>query len=85
MDRRQTWAVKRLGRIRQSLGGKCQACGATDELHLHYTGPKDQRHHGMGTKGKAAFYTKAWRLGQLRLLCQCCHAIAHKAAKVITW
>ncbi len=84
-DRRSTWAAQRLGRIRHSLGGKCQACGATESLQLHYTGPPDQRHHGMGIKGKATFYTKAWRLGQLRLLCRYCHAIVHKKGKAIVW
>jgi hypothetical protein len=82
MTANRKWAARRLGHIRLSLGNRCSICGSSDTLELHYTGPKDQRHHGLGTKGKAAFYTAAWRKGQLRLVCQPCHRIIHKAEQI---
>ncbi len=57
------------------LGGKCQQCGSTValEFHIQSNRKNGKDHHGLGPAGRIAFYERAARMGELRLLCIDCH------------
>ncbi|SRR5258708_3495609 len=75
---KQSWAARRRSKIIASLGGRCQCCTSTHNLQLHVAGKRELKHHGAGSKQRASIYTKLWREGRLRLLCQMCHTLLHK-------
>ncbi len=43
------------------------------EFHIETTRKNGKDHHGLGPAGRIAFYQRAARMGELRLLCIDCH------------
>lgn len=74
-QRQKEWARRERRRIKQLLGGKCQVCGATDELEFDCNQPKGSKHHGMDTSQRMCFYRAQLRIGNLLLLCGTCNAL----------
>ena len=73
--RQKAWARTSRTRFLQMLGGRCAACGATDELEFDCIAPRGSRHHGMDTSQRISFYRAQMRMGNIQLLCTRCNAL----------
>lgn len=72
--RQQVWASRALFRLRIALGAACAHCGAIEKLQFDCIQPQGHDHHAVGQVGRATFYRKQARAGNLQLLCQRCHS-----------
>lgn len=63
-------------KIIQQLGGKCIACGVTDNLHIHHIRPYNGKNHrGRGAIARLLEWKK--NIDNITLLCQECHKEYH--------
>ena len=71
--RQNVWGRKRLAALRMILGGKCRVCGSTERLEFDCIVPTDYRHHTLGISGRATYYWRQARMGNVQVLCSSCH------------
>lgn len=68
-----------------SLGAKCEACGAKEDLQLDLVTPLKGVSHGNGRTGRLCFYIRQWRLGNVRLLCADCNQLKADKSDAQFW
>jgi len=64
-------------KIIKQLGGKCIACGTTDNLHIHHIIPYNGKNH----RGRGAIARLLdWKnnMDKICLLCEECHKLYHQ-------
>lgn len=71
--RQRIWAARKTAELREQLGGKCKACGTTEDLTFDLIEP-DCAHHSREWSWRISFYRQAADRGELQLLCGPCNA-----------
>ena len=59
--------------LRAQLGGKCDRCGATENLEFHLAVGDGAAHHLMSSRDRVYFYAKEVARRNCCLLCADCH------------
>lgn len=73
--RHKAWARRARARLLLAFGGKCVACGSTEELQFDCIRPMGSKHHAYDTSQRISFYRDQARRGNLQILCRLCNAI----------
>jgi hypothetical protein len=79
------YARRRRQKLLESLGGRCAACGATEDLQLDLISRAGIKSHGNGVLGRLCFYVRQWRLGNVRCLCADCNQMKADMADELFW
>lgn len=72
-SRQVRWARSVKAQLRSKLGSVCKLCGSDTNIEFDCIEPQGDKHHKLGTVGRASFYSRQLALGNLQLLCSCCH------------
>lgn len=70
--RQRDWAKEQTNLLRGLLGGKCEVCGATEDLEFDVVKPQGEgnEHHQREWSWRLSFYREQFGQGNLQLLCK---------------
>jgi len=72
--RQRLWAARVYAEIVSELGGRCVACGATDELSLDHIKPDGVVKSRLEWSWRVSVYRREAAAGLLQVLCRKCNS-----------
>ena len=82
--RQRSWARRERDRLYAILGGKCERCGAVEELTLDCKIPMGTAHHRIEWSHRISFYRAMLAVKNLALLCNTCNAAKGNRVTILT-
>lgn len=73
--RHKLWARATRARMVLSLGGRCAACGSTEDLTFDCIEPMGHAHHAGSAPDRITFYRRQMLAGNVQLLCSSCNSL----------